>query len=441
MIPWEQFYRVCAFTAQTIRKPGTVGIRPIAKRFSMAKCRSSSRIRKRIRRYKQMATILLVFIYIFYIGLGIPDSLLGSAWPAIYGEFHVPVSYASFVSAIISTGTVLSSLFSTKVIARLGTAKVTALSTILTAIALAGFSCSHGFLWLCLCAIPLGIGAGSIDTALNNYVALHYNAMQMSFLHCFYGIGVTVSPYLMSLALSDSLNWRGGYRTVFYIQLVIAALSVCSLPLWKKVRTVQAEEEEVHVLSLSQMIKRKKIWASCGVFAGISALESTCLIWGSTYLSETIGLSADMAAALITFYFVGMTLGRFLSGLLSLKFSDWKIIAMGQTTIFAAVLILLITDNVFAVAAGLFLVGLGNGPIFPNMTHLTPILYRKETSQSVIGIEMAFSNLSIMLTPVLFGFLSGKMSTDIFPVFLAVMFALMTGCTVILKIGDSRSRK
>lgn len=388
-----------------------------------------------------MATILLVFIYIFYIGLGIPDSLLGSAWPAIYGEFHVPVSYASFVSAINSTGTVLSSLFSTKVIARLGTAKVTALSTILTAIALAGFSCSHGFLWLCLCAIPLGIGAGSIDTALNNYVALHYNAMQMSFLHCFYGIGVTVSPYLMSLALSDSLNWRGGYRTVFYIQLVIAALSVCSLPLWKKVRTVQAEEEEVHVLSLSQMIKRKKIWASCGVFAGISALESTCLIWGSTYLSETIGLSADMAAALITFYFLGMTLGRFLSGLLSLKFSDWKIIAMGQTTIFAAVLILLITDNVFAVAAGLFLVGLGNGPIFPNMTHLTPILYRKETSQSVIGIEMAFSNLSIMLTPVLFGFLSGKMSTDIFPVFLAVMFALMTGCTVILKIGDSRSRK
>lgn len=156
-----------------------------------------------------MATILLVFIYIFYIGLGIPDSLLGSAWPAIYGELHVPVSYASFVSVIISTGTVISSLFSTKVIARLGTAKVTAISTSLTAIALLGFSCSHSFLWLCLCAVPLGIGAGSIDTALNNYVALHYNAMQMSFLHCFYGIGVTVSPYLMSLALSESMNWRG----------------------------------------------------------------------------------------------------------------------------------------------------------------------------------------------------------------------------------------
>ncbi len=387
-----------------------------------------------------MTTLLLVFIYIFYIGLGIPDSLLGSAWPAIYGEFHVPVSYASFISAIISTGTVISSLFSTKVIAKLGTAKVTALSTALTAAALAGFSCSHSFLWLCLCAVPLGIGAGSIDTALNNYVALHYNAMQMSFLHCFYGIGVTASPYLMSLALSERMNWRGGYRTVFYIQLIIAALSVLSLPLWKKVRTAQHEEEEIHVLPLIEMIKRKKIWASCGVFAGISALESTCLIWGSTYLSETIGLSADRAAALITFYFAGMALGRFLSGLLALKYSGWKIIFAGQAAILAAVLILLATQNIPAAVAGLFLIGLGNGPIFPNMTHLTPALYQKGTSQSIIGIEMAFSNLSILLTPILFGLISDITGTGIFPGFLTVMFALMAGCTIILKVGDRRSR-
>ncbi len=387
-----------------------------------------------------MTTLLLVFIYIFYIGLGIPDSLLGSAWPAIYGEFHVPVSYASFISAIISTGTVISSLFSTKVIAKLGTAKVTALSTALTAAALAGFSCSHSFLWLCLCAVPLGIGAGSIDTALNNYVALHYNAMQMSFLHCFYGIGVTASPYLMSLALSERMNWRGGYRTVFYIQLIIAALSVLSLPLWKKVRTAQHEEEGIHVLPLIEMIKRKKIWASCGVFAGISALESTCLIWGSTYLSETIGLSADRAAALITFYFAGMALGRFLSGLLALKYSGWKIIFAGQAAILAAVLILLATQNIPAAVAGLFLIGLGNGPIFPNMTHLTPALYQKGTSQSIIGIEMAFSNLSILLTPILFGLISDITGTGIFPGFLTVMFALMAGCTIILKVGDRRSR-
>lgn len=387
-----------------------------------------------------MATILLIFIYIFYISLGVPDSLLGSAWPAIYGEFHVPVSYASFISVIISTGTVISSLLSTKIIAKLGTAKVTAISTSLTAIALLGFSCSHDFLWMCICAVPLGIGAGSIDTALNNYVALHYNAMQMSFLHCFYGIGVTLSPYLMSLALSDSMNWQGGYRTVFYIQLVIALLSFISIPLWKKIKANQQEEEIIHVLPLVQMIKRKKIWASCGVFAGISALESTCLIWGSTYLSETIGLSADMAAALITFYFAGMTLGRFLSGLLALRFSDWKIIITGQSIIFIAVLILLITNDTASAVLGLFLIGLGNGPVFPNMTHLTPILYKKETSQSIIGMEMAFSNLSIMLTPVLFGFISDVMGNEIFPVFLTVMFALMAGCTIILKVGDSRSQ-
>lgn len=387
-----------------------------------------------------MATILLILIYIFYIGLGVPDSLLGSAWPAIYGEFHVPVSYASFISVIISTGTVISSLLSTKIIAKLGTAKVTAISTSLTAIALLGFSCSHDFLWMCICAVPLGIGAGSIDTALNNYVALHYNAMQMSFLHCFYGIGVTLSPYLMSLALSDSMNWQGGYRTVFYIQLVIALLSFISIPLWKKIKANQQEEEIIHVLPLVQMIKRKKIWASCGVFAGISALESTCLIWGSTYLSETIGLSADMAAALITFYFAGMTLGRFFSGLLALRFSDWKIIITGQSIIFIAVLILLITNDTASAVLGFFLIGLGNGPVFPNMTHLTPILYKKETSQSIIGMEMAFSNLSIMLTPVLFGFISDVMGNEIFPVFLTVMFALMAGCTIILKVGDSRSQ-
>ena len=387
-----------------------------------------------------MATILLIFIYIFYISLGVPGSLLGSAWPAIYGEFHVPVSYASFISVIISAGTVISSLLSTKIIAKLGTAKVTAISTSLTAIALLGFSCSHDFLWMCICAVPLGIGAGSIDTALNNYVALHYNAMQMSFLHCFYGIGVTLSPYLMSLALSDSMNWQGGYRTVFYIQLVIALLSFISIPLWKKIKANQQEEEIIHVLPLVQMIKRKKIWASCGVFAGISALESTCLIWGSTYLSETIGLSADMAAALITFYFAGMTLGRFFSGLLALRFSDWKIIITGQSIIFIAVLILLITNDTASAVLGFFLIGLGNGPVFPNMTHLTPILYKKETSQSIIGMEMAFSNLSIMLTPVLFGFISDVMGNEIFPVFLTVMFALMAGCTIILKVGDSRSQ-
>ena len=183
-----------------------------------------------------MATVLLLMIYLFYIGLGIPDSLLGAAWPAIYTQFDVPVSWASVISVIISGGTVVSSLFSARIIARLGTARITALSTALTAGALLGFSCSQNFLWLCLFAVPLGIGAGSVDTALNNYVALHYNSMQMNFLHCFYGIGVTASPFLMSMALSENMNWRRGYRTVFFIQLAIAVLAFVTLPLWKKLK-------------------------------------------------------------------------------------------------------------------------------------------------------------------------------------------------------------
>lgn len=387
-----------------------------------------------------MATILLVFIYIFYIGLGVPDSLLGAAWPAIYSELSVPVSYASFISSIISCGTVFSSLFSTRVIAKLGTPRVTVLSTSLTAIALLGFSCSHNFLWLCICGIPLGIGAGSIDTALNNYVALHYTSMQINFLHCFYGVGVTVSPYLMSLALSDNMNWRGGYRTVFFIQLTIAALSVISLPIWKKVKQALPQEEPIRVLSLSQMLRRRKIWSSCGVFLGISSLESTCLIWGSTYLSESVGMSADVAAALITFYFIGMTVGRLLSGLLTIKYSDWQIIFSGQAVIFVAIILLLMQTNAIITALGLFLIGLGNGPVFPNITHLTPGLYSKETSQSIIGIEMAFSNLSIMLTPILFGVVTTYTGVAIFPKFLLIMFLIMIGCTITLKVGDAKSR-
>lgn len=387
-----------------------------------------------------MATILLVFIYIFYIGLGVPDSLLGAAWPAIYSELSVPVSYASFISSIISCGTVFSSLFSTRVIAKLGTPRVTVLSTSLTAIALLGFSCSHNFLWLCICGIPLGIGAGSIDTALNNYVALHYTSMQINFLHCFYGVGVTISPYLMSLALSDNMNWRGGYRTVFFIQLTIAALSVISLPIWKKVKQALPQEEPIRVLSLSQMLRRRKIWASCGVFLGISSLESTCLIWGSTYLSESVGISADVAAALITFYFIGMTVGRLLSGLLTIKYSDWQIIFSGQAVIFVAIILLLMQTNAIITALGLFLIGLGNGPVFPNITHLTPGLYSKETSQSIIGIEMAFSNLSIMLTPILFGVVTTYTGVAIFPKFLLIMFLIMIGCTITLKVGDAKSR-
>ncbi len=390
-----------------------------------------------------MTIFLLILIYIFYIGLGLPDSLLGAAWPAMYGELGVPVSYASLISAIISGGTVLSSLASAKAIARFGTAKVTAFSTSLAAVGLLGFSLSQNFLWLCFCAVPLGIGAGSIDTALNNYVAVRYNAGQMSFLHCFYGIGVTVSPYLMSLALSDELDWRGGYRTVFFIQLGIALLSYAALPLWKKVKAAAKEEEPIQVLTIPQMLRQKKIWASCGVYVGISALESTCLIWGGTYLTEALGLSADAAAARITLYFVGMTLGRFLSGVSGLskaKISGWRTIGLSQCVLLFALCVLLLRPGVTGAVFALFCIGLGNGPIFPSITHLTPTLYGRDVSQSVIGIQMAFSNLSILLTPILFGVVSRAAGIRVFPVFLTCMFVLLVVCTVLLYFYSAKPR-
>lgn len=386
-----------------------------------------------------MATALLILIYIFYIGLGIPDSLLGAAWPAIYPQLGVPVSFASFISLIISGGTVLSSLLSAKMIAKLGTAKITVLSTALTAMALLGFSCSQNFFWLCVFAIPLGIGAGSVDTALNNYVALHYNSMQMNFLHCFYGIGVTTSPFLMSMALAKNRGWQSGYHTVFLIQLCIAILSVFSLPLWKKIKNSLQEEDFVHVIPLMQMLKRKKILASCAVFAGMGGLESTCLIWGSTFLADYVGLSPDLAAALIAFYFVGITLGRFASGLLTLKYSDWQIITGAQLTLFIAIILLLTQSNAITAVIALFLTGLGNGPMLPNMTHLTPSLFGVRSSQSIIGIQMAFSYMSILVTPVLFGLFAGWLGTRIFPIFLLVLFLFMLTCTLVLKTGHKKN--
>ncbi|MGN0465856.1 MAG: MFS transporter [Lachnospiraceae bacterium] len=381
-----------------------------------------------------MATLLLVIIYVCYISLGVPDSLLGTAWPAIYEELDLPISYVSIVSMLISGETVISSLLSAQLVARLGTEKITAISTSLTAIALFGFSCSHNLFWLCLCAIPLGIGAGSIDTALNNYVALHYNAMQMSFLHCFYGIGVSLSPYLMSLALSENMNWRKGYRTVFFIQMTIAVISIIALPLWKKIQTAQIDEEKMfRVLAFGEMLRNRKITACCGVFVGISALESTCLIWGSTFLVEAKELSADTAAKMITFYFVGMAIGRLLSGLLTVHFSSWQIIGVSLGTILLAILFLLYPFGYITAVVGLFLIGLGNGPIFPNMTYLTPKLFGEEVSQSVIGIQIAFSYLSIMLAPAFFGVLAQNMGICCFVPFLGVTFIMMTGMIIYVK--------
>lgn len=374
-----------------------------------------------------MATILLVIIYIAFIGLGIPDSLFGTAWPAIYQEFHLPISYASFVTVIISCGTIVSSMVSARVISMFGTNKVSAFSTAMTAAALFGFSCSDSLLFFCLFAIPLGLGAGAIDTALNNYVSLHYSATHMSFLHCFYGIGVSVSPYVLSLVISGKYGWRGGYRIAFGIQLGIALLMLFTLPVWKKAHGQGGEmqEQKMKALTFGEVMRISGVKTMCCLFFASCAIECTCGGWGSTFLVEYKHMSAEQAAGIIMFYYVGMALGRFLSGILAMRLNSWQIIKIGQCILGAALFILLLPASPQISGVALFMTGLGNGPLFPNFNYLTPQNFGEDVSQSVMGTQMAAAYVGIMLAPAVCGILGQNISMGVFPVYLLAFYVFM----------------
>lgn len=371
-----------------------------------------------------MATVLLIVIFVSYISLGIPDSLFGAAWPAIYSEFALPVSYANFITVIHSIGTIASSLLSATIIKRLGTARVTLFSTLLTSAALLGFALSDNMVWLCLSAVPLGFGAGSIDTALNNYVAINYNATQMSFLHSSYGIGVTISPYLMSLAIGDG-NWRDGYKTMFLIQFSIAVLVLLTIPVWKKVKEKHGKPEvKQKSISIPAALKMPRVKPTLMIFVFSVAIEAICLIWGSTYLVEARGVTEEKGAECITFYFLGMTLGRIISGFLSKKLSSKQIIIFGECITFIAITLIILPLNLTWATIGLFLIGFGNGPLFPNMTHLAPIHFGEDSSQSIIGLQMAISSVSVLLSPILFGQIAEHIGAYLFPCVLMLMLVI-----------------
>lgn len=382
-----------------------------------------------------ITTILLVVIFIAYIGLGIPDSLFGSAWPAIYTEIGADVSDVSSVSLIISLGTIVSSFSSERIVKRFKTAPVAVFSTALTVIALLGFSFSKNMLWLCICAIPQGLGAGSIDVALNNYVAKHFSASHMNFLHCFYGVGVALSPYLMSLFLKGDMNWRSGYRTMFYIQLAILIILILSVPLWEKMAADKDDKtlQKSETVKFSALFKNSAVRAQWFVFIGSCAIESVCLVWGSTYLVNAKGASPEYGAKLVTFYFAGLALGRFVSGFIVKKLSCEKIVYIGQALTFLAIVILVLSRNTATATIGLFLVGFGNGPLFPNMTQLTVEYFDKSISQSIIGTQMGFAYIAILLTPIVFGWVSNVCGIGVFPIYLAICFAVMITATALLK--------
>ena len=373
-----------------------------------------------------MATILLIVIYTAFIGLGLPDSLFGTAWPAIYAEFSLPFSFGSFITVIMTCGTIFSSILSARLIARFGTGKVTAFSTALTVLALIGCSFSQNFIALCLLAIPLGLGAGAVDTGLNNYVALHYSPIHINLLNCFFGVGISISPYLMSLFLNADAGWRGGYRYASFIQLTIALILFLTLPLWKKVahkETVQ--DTPVKVLSIPEQARIPGIKTMWLLFLVSCAIEYTAGVWGSTYLVESKGIAADQAAKGVLFYYIGMTTSRLLAGILSVKFSCWKIIRIGLLVLGIAVILLLLPSPTVIVTAALFLIGFGNGPMFPNFAYLTPKNFGEEISQSVIGGQIAASNVGIMVVPAMCGLLGQYFGMGVFPIYLAVLFVLM----------------
>ena len=390
-----------------------------------------------------MMTALLIIIFITFIGVGLPDSVLGTAWPAIYREFNLPVSLAGYISATVSACTIISSLISSRVIDKFGTGVVSAVSTLMTAAALLGYAFSNNAVFFFLLAIPLGLGAGSIDTALNNFVALHYSASKMNFLHCFYGIGVAASPYVMSLALGADDNWRKGYVIIGLIQFAIALIAVLSLPLWKKAEKKDESDNPTppKPLTLSQLLKMPAVRMSCFAFFGYCALELCAGSWSSTYFVNIKGLTSDKAAQIAMLFYVGLASGRFLSGIVARKVGRWKIIGISSLILFVALVLFVLPLPVFVAAVALFFIGLGCGPVFPNLTHLTPQNFGEDISQSVIGVQQASSYTGIMLMPWLFGILAQAISTAIFPYYLLFLFVIFALTLFMLKKAVSKKKK
>lgn len=374
-----------------------------------------------------MYSLLLALIYIAFISLGLPDSLLGSGWPVIHNDLNVPISFMGIVSMVISGGTIVSSLLSDKLTRKLGTRIVTVISVFLTAIALFGFSFSNQFWMLIVFAIPYGLGAGAIDAALNNYVALHYTSKHMSWLHCFWGVGTIVSPFVMSYALSNS-TWNNGYRVVAFIQLGIGLLLLATLPVWKANR--QNVEDNAKSIGLIGALKIKGVpYLLIGFFAYCAA-EATAMYWASTYLVEVKGITPDRAARFASLFYIGLTVGRFLSGFIMDKLGDRKMIILGTCILSCGISSLLIpSGNPIVSLAGFIIIGLGCAPIYPCIIHSTPNNFGAENSGAIIGIQMASAYVGSTFIPPLFGLLGNLISFTILPIYLSVFIIIMISMT------------
>lgn len=379
-----------------------------------------------------MATLLLPIIYLAFISLGLPDSLLGSAWPVLHHELNVPVSYAGIISMIIAFSTVISSLNSDRLTKKFGAGIVTAVSVAITCLSLFGFSVSHSFWLLCLIAIPYGLGGGSVDAALNNYVALHYKSRHMSWLHCMWGVGAASGPYLMGFALSRQNSWNMGYRYVGIFQVVLTAILFVSLPIWKTRKNENQVSESAESKQPSKILSLKEILSIKGAkpimlcFFCYCAVEQTTGLWAASYLNIFKGIEAETASFFASLFYTGITVGRAINGFITMKFSDKALIRIGQGIIASGILMLLIPGSDILALAGFIIIGLGCAPIYPCVIHSTPATFGEDKSQAIVGVQMASAYIGTTFMPPLFGLISKYISISLLPLYLTVLLITMT---------------
>ena len=376
-----------------------------------------------------MTYLLLTLIYISFISLGLPDSLLGSAWPTMQADLSVPLSYASYISMLMSVGTVISSLMSDRLIKKFGTGRLTAFSVALTAVTLFGYSVSHSYVLLLILAVPNGLGAGGIDAALNNYVALNFSSRHMSWLHCMWGVGTVVGPYIMGYTLSRGATWNATYRTISVIQIILAIILFVSLPIWKSHAKSISKESESETPSRS--LSLREIFALPGAtqfiftFFCYCALEITPIVWSGSYLVYTCGFSVEKAASLSSMFFIGITLGRAVGGFLTYNFSDKSMIRIGCALIAIGTVILILPFGKYVTLAGLLMIGLGCAPIYPAIMHSTPDYFGRENSGALIGVQMASAYTGFCIMPPIFGIIADKVGVIVFPAVLAALLILL----------------
>ena len=372
-----------------------------------------------------MVHLLLVIIYLSFISLGLPDPLLGAAWPTMHLEFGVPVSYAGGISMVITFCTIISSLLSDRMTLKFGTGKITAVSVAVTAVALIGFSLSGEYWMLLLWAIPYGLGAGNVDASLNNYVAVHFASRHMSWLHCMWGVGATVGPYVMGAALSGGMGWNTGYRYIAILQVILSCVLFVSLPLWKERKVQKQEKEPTKPLTLKQIFRIPGIPEVMIAFFCGCAMETVVGLWASSYFVDQHQISTDLAATYGSLFFIGMTIGRAISGFLTYKLNDTQMIRLGASLIGFGIIIMMLPLGIGSGISGLVVMGLGCAPVYPCIIHSTPAHFGEENSQAIIGVQMASAYSGVLLLPPLFGLVANHLSAALLPVYLIPVLGMM----------------